>query len=165
MRGLHPHVAGAGSLDHYLASNWALVVAHTKCGIPLTMMRELLSWYSLRHKTIYVDRLSAGDAIRSEAFARAGIETLPLLFVDKQCVGDLAALRGLDAEAKLKDVLHFGFKWPDLHTDALRNGPYGRVSMLRSSAGDEEFFHGTYRGAPVTAPVGQLPKFTPHSPR
>lgn len=163
--GLPPRAPVVASLDEALHRHWAVVVAHTKCGAEHAMMRQLLNWYSLRHHTLYVDRLLRhGDAIRADTARLAGTTALPVLFVNRRCVGLLSDLHRLDAEAKLKDVLHFGFEWGDLHTDATRAGPMGRVGMLQSAAADGEFYHATYRGAPMAAPVTQMPKLSPYGP-
>uniref|UniRef100_A0A7S1LNE3 Glutaredoxin domain-containing protein n=1 Tax=Neobodo designis TaxID=312471 RepID=A0A7S1LNE3_NEODS len=154
-------------LRNVLRENWALILGHSRGGAQQAHLKQYVSWYTVKCRLLLVDQLVAGDELRAEAFdiARANgcDEVLPLLFVDQKLVGDLEAVRALDMEAKLKDVLHFGFKWPDLHTNDSRAGPMGRVGTLRPSSSDDDVFHGRYRGAPTQGAVMALPKFSPGS--
>jgi glutaredoxin-related protein len=153
------------TLDAALRANWALVVSHTRAGHEATLMKQFIHWYMAKSRVIFVDRHPNGERIREEAFRLSNSESLPLLFVNRKFVGDLQRVKQLDEEAKLKDVLQFGFVWGDLHTAAMRQGPLGRVGMLRPHARDEDLFHGKYRGSPITAPVASLPQFSAHSRR
>jgi hypothetical protein len=154
-------------LAQYLKKDWAVVVGHTRAGADLVLMQQYLAWYTVKHRTLLVDRMATGSTIRGEAFKFAQEyevpAVLPLLFINGDLVGDLRRVRSLDVNAKLKDVLHFGFEWPDLHTNDTRAGPCGRVGPLRPSSRDDELFLGQYRGAPVQGAVAALPKFSPGS--
>lgn len=152
---------GRPDLAAYLNHSWAVIAAHSKSGSELVLMKQYLLWYGTRASTFYVDRIDHGPKIRAEVAHAAGTTSLPILFVNRQCVGAIDRLHELNAMAKLKDVLQFGFEWPDLHTESLRRGPYGRVSMMRPREKDELMFRARYQGVPMKKEIMSLPKFSP----
>ena len=90
--------------------------------------------------------------------------SLPLLFVDKCCIGGADELHELEKKRKLKDVLQFGFVWPD--TTETENGPHmgddrvirGKpraLGPLKPAFRDGDLFRAVYRGNPVAQRIGQ----------
>lgn len=147
------------AVQSVVRKRWCVVFMHSRTPRDNLEVIRLLQWYAMKFKPVYVDKVVNSTLLRSELATLSGTGVLPLLMIDDQIVGGVERLRSLEEQSKLKDLLHFGFEWPDLHTATTAASPRGRVGPLASGYGDEELFRGTYRGAPKIGAVTQLPQF------
>lgn len=139
------------SLDEYLQRYWAVVFTVASRPDETTQMRLYLSWYCTRGKVVELNHHIHAEAIRRCLLETTGTAELPVLFVNKRFVGDIAAVRELERKRLLKDLFQFGFMWKT--TADCSNG----LPPLPSAHNDADFFRARYRGTPIAKPVVQLP--------
>jgi glutaredoxin len=150
----------ATNLQAYLDRYWAVMFSSASNAVDAARMRHYVNWYCTKFKTVDLDhhvaaRRLIGDirGAASKVVVGGGGVQLPILFVNKKCVGGMEQLLALEEQRKLKDVLQFGFEWS---SGAKMCGP------LPSAIGDTSLFLGKYSGAPVSKPVMQLPRMHPN---
>ena len=145
----------ASTLDEYTKRYWALMFTVGSRPLQTAEVRHLVGWYCTRLKVVQLDHHMYCDDLRRELLRVSCSAELPVLFVKGKLVGNLSKLKALEAERKLKDVLHFGFEWK---TGSVKDA----CGPLPSALGDDELFRGRYRGTPLTRPVVQLPSYHPN---
>lgn len=150
------------SVEDYTNRYWCVKFTFASLGHENREMQRYVSWYAVKCKVVYLDYLPfVGNKLKQDVQRRMkGSTELPALFVSGKCVGGLSTLRVLEESGRLKDVLQFGFLWHTRPDAGPEVSPQG-LPVPPSFYGDEEMFRGQWRGAPVSAPVVELPKYLP----
>eukprot|EP00760_Papus_ankaliazontas_P015737 PhM_4_TR16697/c0_g2_i1/m.40237 len=130
-----------------------------------TAIANLVNWYMVKRKQFYVDRHPCCEEVIEvlklrwrEDWSHTCLDKnvtqfeLPLVFLEKKCLGTYDSIIRYEEERKLKDLLQFSLMWP--------MKPKERNEAPPSAFGDEVAFRAIWRGTPMARPVMPTPKFT-----
>jgi glutaredoxin len=144
----------SSDLEDYLKRYWAVTFTMGFAAFETAYMRHYATWYTTRLKVVELDHHVYREQLLQQVVERSQRRPLPILFVNRTLIGCLDDVKRLEAERKLKDVLHFGFEWKTGAGKEL-------CGALPAPYGDKELFRGRYRGVPPTRSVVSLPELHP----